>query len=299
MEFFWCLAFGIWCFVPLPLTQRARPLHRMNDLRFAVRQLLKNPGFTAVAVLTLALGIGANTAIFSVVNGVLLRPLPFPAADRLVVIEGIHQREDGTEQRFNRVFDPDFKQWSEQNQVFELMAAYGSGEATLLSGGEPKRIHSAEVTVDFFSLLGVKPLVGRTFLSEEHQAGGPRAVMLSEGLWRDRFGADPSLIGQSYGVTQRTQEIGIRLALGAQGEEVVRMVVSQGMRAVLIGVLFGVAASVVLTRFLTAQLYSVTPTDPMTFAGVVLIFIGVALAACFVPAWRAAKVDPMEALRYE
>src|SRR6185503_15446075 len=109
----------------------------MNDLRFAFRQLLKNPGFTAVAALTLALGIGANTGIFSVVNCVLLRPLPFPAADRLVMIEGIHQREDGTEQRFNRVFDPDFKQWTEQNDVFEHMAAYTSAEATLVSGGEP------------------------------------------------------------------------------------------------------------------------------------------------------------------
>ena len=139
----------------------------MNNVKFAFRQLLKNPGFTAVALLTLALGIGANTAIFSVVNCVLLRPLPFPAADRLVMIHGIHQREDRTEQRWESVFDPDFKQWTEQNHVFEHTAAYGSGEATLLSGGEPKRIHSAEVTVDFFSLLGVKPLAGRTFLPEE------------------------------------------------------------------------------------------------------------------------------------
>src|SRR5438093_13022918 len=168
----------------------------MNDLKFAFRQLLKNPGFTVVAVLTLALGIGANTAIFSVVNCVLIRPLPFPAADRLIMIQGIHQREDRTEQRFNSVFDPDFKQWTEQNHVFEQMAAYGSGEATLLSGGEPRRIRSAEVTVDFFALLGVKPLLGRTFLSEEHAAGGPRAVLLSEGLWRHRFGVNPAIVGQ-------------------------------------------------------------------------------------------------------
>ena len=168
----------------------------MNDLKFAFRQLLKNPGFTAVAVLTLALGIGANTAIFSVVNCVVLRPLPFPAADRLVMIQGIHQREDGSNQRFESVFDPDFKQWTEQNHVFECMAVYGSGQATLLSGGEPKRIRSAEVTIDFFSLLGVKPLAGRTFLPEEHEAGGPRAIILSEGLWRDRFGADRSVVGR-------------------------------------------------------------------------------------------------------
>src|SRR6058998_2631378 len=151
----------------------------MNNLKFAFRQLLKNAGFTAVVVLTLALGIGATTAIFSVVNCVLLRPLPFPAADRLVMIHAIHQSESQS-QRWERVFDSDFKEWTEQNRVFEHMAAYGSGEATLLSGGEPTRIHSAEVTVDFFSLLGVKPLAGRTFLPEEHQPGGPRAAILSE-----------------------------------------------------------------------------------------------------------------------
>jgi len=103
----------------------------------------------------------------------------------------------------------------------------------------------------------------------------------------------------SYGVTQRTQEIGIRLALGAQGREVVKMVVSQGMRAVLFGVLCGAVAAVALTRFLTAYLFAVTPTDPITFASVVLIFIGIAVAACLIPAFRAARVDPMEALRYE
>ena len=167
----------------------------MNDLKFAFRQLAKNPGFTAVAVLTLALGIGANTAIFSVVNGVLLRPLPFPAADRLVMIETINQHEGRTD-RFETVFDPDFKVWTEQNRVFEHMAAYGSAQATLLTGGEPERIGSAEVTIDFFALMGVKPLAGRTFLPEEHQLGGPRAAMLSEGLWRHRFGANPTIIGQ-------------------------------------------------------------------------------------------------------
>jgi len=103
----------------------------------------------------------------------------------------------------------------------------------------------------------------------------------------------------SYSVTQRTHEIGIRVALGARSKEVMKMVVSQGMRAVLIGVLCGTAVAIALTRFLTAQLYSVTPTDPITFTSVVLIFIAVALAGCLVPALRAARIDPMEALRYE
>jgi predicted permease len=165
----------------------------LQDIGFGLRMLRKNPGFTTVAILTLALGIGANTAIFSVVNCVLLRPLPFPAADRLVMIflAGVSKSEQWT-----TVFDPDFKQWTEQNHVFEHMAVYGSVEATLLSGGEPKRIQSTEVSVDFFSLLGVKPLVGRTFLPEEHQDGGSRAVVLSERLWRDRFGGNPSVIGR-------------------------------------------------------------------------------------------------------
>src|SRR5438045_8700349 len=101
----------------------------MNDLKFAFRQLLKNPGFTAVAVLTLALGIGANTAIFSVVNGVVLRPLPFPAADRLVMIHTIHQSHSQS-QRWETVFDPDHQDWTEQNRVFVHMAAYGNGQAS-------------------------------------------------------------------------------------------------------------------------------------------------------------------------
>src|SRR2546430_7576987 len=112
------------------------PLPPINDLKFAFRQLWKTPGFTAVAVLTLALGIGANTAIFSVVNGVVLRPLPFPAADRLVMIHTIHQ-SDSQKQRWETVFDPDFEEWTEQNRAFDRMAAYGNGQATVLSGCEP------------------------------------------------------------------------------------------------------------------------------------------------------------------
>ena len=103
----------------------------------------------------------------------------------------------------------------------------------------------------------------------------------------------------SYGVTQRTHEIGIRVVLGARGQEVVGLVVSQGMKSVLIGVLCGIVAAIALTRFLAAYLYSMTPTDPITFASVVAIFVGVALAACLVPALRAARVDPIEALRCE
>ncbi len=147
----------------------------MNDLKFAFRQLRKNPGFTDVAVLTLALGIGANTAIFSVVNAVLLRSLPFPHADRLVTILTTSQR-DGRYEAVEAMFDPHFKAWREQTGAFEQMAAYGGGQSTLLSGGEAERFGLAEVAVDFFAMLGIRPLLGRTFRPEEHEAGSPRVA---------------------------------------------------------------------------------------------------------------------------
>src|SRR5262245_41738110 len=107
----------------------------MNDLRLAFRQLLKSPGFTITVVFTLALGMGATTAIFSVVDAVVLRPLPFPAAERLVMLKTVH-RDDRRTQIFESVFDPDFRAWTEENRVFDPMAAYGTGQATLLSGGD-------------------------------------------------------------------------------------------------------------------------------------------------------------------
>jgi predicted permease len=167
----------------------------MNDLRFAFRQLAKNPGFTAVAVLTLALAIGANTTMFSVVDAVLIRPLPFPDSGRLVTILGTSQRA-GNHEVFEAMTDPDFKSYREQTHAFESMASYGGGQSTLLTGEEAERLASAEVTVDFFAMLGVRPLLGRTFRPEEHEAGHQRVTMLSEKLWRTRFGGNPSVVGQ-------------------------------------------------------------------------------------------------------
>jgi putative ABC transport system permease protein len=168
--------------------------HLVQDLRFGLRMLAKNPGFTAVAVLTLALGIGANTAIFSVVNAVLIRPLPYRDPGRLVYISEFWPRETP----FRTVPNPDFANWSDHDRLFDGLAAYGgAAEVNLTSLGAPERILGAKVTWDFFPLLGVQPSLGRSFLREEDQPGGRQVVLLSHELWQRRFGSNPSVVGSS------------------------------------------------------------------------------------------------------
>ncbi|HEX8633081.1 MAG TPA: ABC transporter permease [Pyrinomonadaceae bacterium] len=164
-----------------------------QDLRFGLRMLLKNPGFTIVAVIALALGIGANSAIFSVVNTVLLRPLPYPDPDRLVMVW-----EDRTKGGFPRDTPAagNYTDWRDQNQVFEGMAAIASLSFNLTGMGEPERIEGKRVSAGLFPLLGVEPQLGRTFLPEEDQPGANRVVVLSHGLWQRRFGSEASIIGK-------------------------------------------------------------------------------------------------------
>jgi putative ABC transport system permease protein len=163
-----------------------------QDLRFGGRMLLKQPGFTLIAVLTLALGIGANTAIFSIVNAVLLRPFPYREPERLVILRERVSGGSGFSPSY-----PNFADWRAQNTVFDSMAAARGNESFNLTGaGEPERLQGRIVSAEFFSTLGIKPLIGRDFLAEEDRPGATPAAILSYGFWRRRFGEDPSVIGK-------------------------------------------------------------------------------------------------------
>jgi putative ABC transport system permease protein len=163
----------------------------MTDLRYAVRVLLKNPGFLLTAVLTLAIGIGANTAIFSAINTVLLRPLPFPDADRLVLVrEQIAGRRGG-------LTVPDFLDWRRDQTVFQYIEAHGSTYVSLADGGAVERWPARRVSADYFRVLGTPPVLGRDFTAAEEPFGAARHVIMSEGLWRARFNADPAIVGRA------------------------------------------------------------------------------------------------------
>ncbi len=175
----------------------------LQDLRYAGRMLLKRPGFTLVAIVTLALGIGANTAIFSVVNAVLLRPLPYPASERLMWIG--QQFPDG----LAAAGEPKFLFWREQSRSFEAMAVYQGfgGGGNLAGGNEAEYVEGVRVSNDFFRVLGVSPAIGRAFTTEEDSPGGERVVILSDGLWRRRFGADAGLIGKTISLNGRSVSV--------------------------------------------------------------------------------------------
>jgi putative ABC transport system permease protein len=166
----------------------------MSNLRLAFRQLIKNPAFSAVAILTLALGIGANTAIFSIVNAVLLRPLPYPNADRIMVLN----ESSGPGQDYS-VALPDYFDWRNDNTVFEHLAATHKESRNLsgVPGREPERISCASVTRNFFNILGLSPKIGRTFSEDEDKVGAPPVVVISDRLWQQAFNRDPSAIGRS------------------------------------------------------------------------------------------------------
>src|SRR6266446_1138761 len=178
----------------------------LSDVRYAVRLMHRNPGFTAVAVLTLALGIGANTTMFGIVNAVLLRPLPFPDPDRLVTV---WKGRIENPQSLNIVSLPNYRDWKERNRVFEELAVLDSaGRGYNLSGGtEPEQVSGVRVTASFFRVLGVRPLLGRTFLPEEEDAGRDRVVVLSHGLWQRRFGGDPTLLGKTIPIDDQAYTV--------------------------------------------------------------------------------------------
>ena len=166
----------------------------MNDLRFALRQLLKNPGFTAVAVLTLALGIGANTAIFSFVNAVLLRPLPYQDPDRLVVVYENNAERDWHK---NAVGAPVLGEWRQRSQTIDGLAAYKPDLMILTGKGQPETLTAVSLSANIFSLLGIQPMLGRGFLPEEETYGKHQVAVLSYDFWNRRFAHDPGIVGQT------------------------------------------------------------------------------------------------------
>ena len=209
-----------------------------QDLRYGVRVLAKSPGFSLIAILTLALGIGANTAIFSVVNGVLLNPLPYHQPDQLVsLFEEMPNFKNGS------ISYPNFIDWRRMNTSFSSIAAYRSTGFSLSGSGEPERLRGEMISAGFFEILGVNPLMGRTFSQDE--------------------------------------------------------VLKDGAQMTLAGIILGMAGAFALTRLMRSMLFGVKPTDPLTFVAVAFLLCAVAMLACYVPAHRAMKVDPIEALRHE
>jgi len=174
----------------------------VQDLRFAGRQLRRNPAVTVAAMLTLATAIGANTAIFSVVNAVLLRPLPYPNSDRVVNISTTSSLRGLNDLVLS---DAEFNEFKKQTQTLGKMAAYASAALNLGDVAEPERIGYTEVSVDLFSVLGVTPQLGRTFTPEEDMPGYEPRVLISYRLWQAHFGSDPNIVGKTIHLNGRNR----------------------------------------------------------------------------------------------
>ncbi len=169
----------------------------IRNMKFGIRLLRKNPGFACVAILVMALGIGANTAIFSLVHAVLLEPLPFPQPDRLVQVWHVPPQTSFPGMTRFAVSAANFLDWQKQNNVFDQMALYGGAGHDITGAGKPEPIVAGAVSSNFFSVLGVAPLYGRVFLPEEDHPGRNHEVVLSYKLWQARYASDPNVLGRS------------------------------------------------------------------------------------------------------
>jgi hypothetical protein len=167
------------------------------DARLALRTLRRSPAFTAMAATCIALGVGATTTIFSAVNAILIRPLPYPDADRLAVVYSALPRRDI---RGSNVSWPDYLSWRDQNRAFAALGLYTWSSHTISGEGEAERVESAEVTANLFPLLGVRPLLGRWFTPAEEAPGNGRVILLSHGLWQRRFAGAGDIVGRAIRV---------------------------------------------------------------------------------------------------
>jgi putative ABC transport system permease protein len=175
-----------------------------QDVRFGLRMLLKSPGFTALAVLALALGIGANTAIFSVAIAILQKPVSFPYLDRLVAVSVVSPQAS---YEFQGVSPADYFEWKRQSQSFESMTAMQGVELNLTGKGDPGKIHGSRIPANFFDVLSIQPVMGRGFLTEEEQPGREQEVILRNGFWQRRFGSDPNVIGQTISLNGQSYTV--------------------------------------------------------------------------------------------
>ena len=197
-----------------------------QDVRYGARMLAKSPGFAVVTILALAIGIGANSAIFSVVNGVLLRPLPYPTAERLVFLSEWSQQVPNMSVSY-----PNFEDWRAQTQTMEIMAAFRSNSFILTGSNEPERLTAREVSHNFFPALGVAPAAGRNFLPEEDKPGAERAAVISHGLWQRRFGGNPGVVGQPLLMNDDSYTVVGILPQGFEWQAPVDVWVPIGLRA--------------------------------------------------------------------
>ena len=196
-----------WTRQELPLAERGGFVQRlgiMRDARHALRMLIRTPAFSVIAILTFAVGIGANTAVFSVVDGVLLRGLPYPESDRITMVWLDNRRENIKEDITSY---PNYRDWRDQNSSYHHLAAYSETAFALTGAGEPERLMGAAVTADFFDVLAVKPLIGRVFSSANEVEGQDAVVLISHGLWQRRFGGAADVVGRTITLSTRPHEI--------------------------------------------------------------------------------------------
>jgi ABC-type antimicrobial peptide transport system permease subunit len=254
----------------------------LADLRYALRTMRRNLGFTVIALAALALGIGANTAIFTVVDGVLLQPLPYPQPDRIMKLG----RQFPTGVGYS-ISIPKYMAWR-QNDVFDAMALYDFGALAMNvgSGNPPQPISRERTMTEVLAGAVARQSFNTVLLSI---FAGVALVLAAIGI----YGL------MSYSVDQRRQEIGIRMALGADRGTMLRVVLREGMTLAGLGVVLGLLLAYGLTRLLASLLFGVKASDPFAFAAVAGILTMVALVAAYIPARRATTVDPAIALRYE
>jgi FtsX-like permease family len=297
-----------------------------QDFRYALRQLGKAPGFAAVAIVTLALGIGANTAIFSLLDQALLRTLPVKDSDRLVILESHGSFNGHTSSRIDENFSfsyPMYRDLRDHNSVFSGLIATTWTQAGVQWHNQPELVATELVAMTFYIRTWQSPEAAEATLRRAMQTLDSKLVLdnfrtmqeqIDDNLTSERviailassFGilavlmAAVGLYGVlAYSTAQRTREIGIRIALGAARASVMRMVLVEVLWLAGISIAFALPASLLLTHATRSQLFGISSSDPLTLVVVTLLVAFVALASALLPARRAAKTDPIVALRYE